>query len=206
MMRVILAAIFVFGSMLGTIGVLEAHFPNQPWPWWTKPLPALVMLTSLFVAAIVFNRSGYRPSLRRRSLAEQVAELERKGLLVRQSFQARRAFGVEEFEDEGSHYYLELADGRVLYLNGQYLYDYEPIADDPEVNQYRSFPCTEFVVLRHREAGYVVHIQCAGTVLEPEIMAAPFTRDDVSRGIPEDGQIITELTYEAIKADRAALA
>ncbi|MGA0525210.1 hypothetical protein ACO2WH_25480, partial [Escherichia coli] len=87
------------------------------------PLQALVTLGLLLVAVYVFNR----PSLRRKPLAERLAELDAKGLLVRQRFQATRAFAVEAFEDEGPQYYIELSDGRVLYLNGQYLYDSEPI-------------------------------------------------------------------------------
>ena len=39
---------------------------------------------------------------------------------------------------------------RDSFLSGQYLYDYEPISDDPDANEARSFPCTEFTVRRHR--------------------------------------------------------
>ena len=61
-----------------------------------------------------------------------------------------RAFGVKEFEDEGLHYFLELTDGRVLVLSGQYLYDYEAISDDSETNRPRAFPCSEFTLRRHK--------------------------------------------------------
>ena len=72
-------------------------------------------------------------------------------LIVDTPFQATRAFGVEDYGDEGSHYFLELADGSgILALCGQYLYAYEPITDDPELNQPRRFPCTSFTVRRHR--------------------------------------------------------
>ena len=47
-------------------------------------------------------------------------------------FTASRAFAVEEFEDEGSHYFVDLTDNRVLFLSGQYLYDYEPLEDAEE--------------------------------------------------------------------------
>ncbi|BCL94912.1 hypothetical protein ACNRBS_09455 [Ralstonia pseudosolanacearum] len=198
-MRVLFAAVFVWGSWLGIIGILDAPCRDQRWPWWIRPLQALVTLGLLLVAVYVFNR----PSLRRKPLAERLAELDAKGLLVRQRFQATRAFAVEAFEDEGPQYYIELSDGRVLYLNGQYLYDYEPITDDPEFNAARSFPCTEFEVLRHKDAGHVLHIHCAGTVLEPEIMAPPFRTDDVRRGMPEDGEIIADGAYERIKRQRA---
>ena len=106
------------------------------------------MLTALFLALFIFNRRGFRPSLSRKPLAERIAELDAAGGLVRQSFHAMRALLIDEYEDEGLHYYLELADGRVLCLTGQYLCDFEPITDDQEHNQPRSFPCTEFEILR----------------------------------------------------------
>ncbi|WP_459204497.1 hypothetical protein ACQVRV_19410 (plasmid) [Ralstonia pseudosolanacearum] len=203
-MRVLLAAVFVWGALLGTVGAFSSHFLGQQWPWRTVPLQVVVMLGSLLAAVYIFNRQGHRSSLRRKSLAERIAELEARGQLARQRFQATRAFAVQELEDEGLHYYIELSDGRVLYLGGQYLYDYEPITDDPEFNQARSFPCTEFEVLRHKDAGYVLHIHCAGTVLEPEITAPPFRREDFRRGMPEDGEIIADGAYERIKRQRAA--
>jgi len=101
------------------------------------------------------------------------------------------AFGVQEFEDEGLHYFLDLGDDRVLFLSGQYLYEYEPIVDDPDVNQPRAFPCSEFTVRRQRKDGFVVEIRCGGEVLTPEIMGSPFgERVWRTGGVPKDGQII----------------
>jgi hypothetical protein len=137
-------------------------------------------------------------------LAERVAELDRQGLLVRQAFRAMRAFGVEEVEDEGLHYFVELVDGSVLFLSGQYLYEFEPVSDDPGFNQARRFPCTEFEVLRHKGAGYVIDINCSGTVLEPELNAPAFTREDWKRGIPDDGGIVEGRSYDVIKRERVA--
>ena len=43
-------------------------------------------------------------------------------------------------------HFLELSDESVMCLYGQYLYEYEPIDDDPELNQPRLFPTSEFSV------------------------------------------------------------
>jgi len=203
-MRALLAAIFVFGAMLGTVGLVDSYYPTGPMPWWAKLAPGGVLLLALLASLFLFNRAGFRPSLRRKSLEEQLAELDAKGLLLRQPFEARRAFCVNEFEDEGPHYFTELSDGRVLYLNGQYLYDYEPIEDDPELNQPRAFPCCNFEVLRHKAAGYAIHVACGGQVLEPEVIAAPFTRQTLRAGIPEDGQVFEVGSYERLKQQFAA--
>ena len=58
--------------------------------------------------------------------ADRIEELARQGLVVTTEFRARRALTIAEFEDEGSHYFVELDDGRALFLTGQHLYDHEP--------------------------------------------------------------------------------
>lgn len=201
-MRLLLAALFVYCSMIWTVSIISSSYPDCDSPWWATPAVIAALFLSLFLAMFLFNGPGFRPNLRRISLAEQLAELEAHGLLLRQPFRAVRAFAVEEFEDEGSHYYIELADGKVLYLNGQYLYEYEPITDDPELNQPRLFPCTEFEILRHKEAGYVIDIVRSGEVLEPELTARPYNKAEWRRGLPEDGEVIADRPYDELKRER----
>ena len=202
-MRALLAGVFVITVTLAVVGVIGSRYAENAWPWWAAPLISVVMLGSIIASLCIFNRRGYRPIIPGKSAQEQLAELQEKGLLLSESFSARRAFQVEEFEDEGLHYFIELDDRGVLYLNGQYLYDYEPTTDDPEVNQPRTFPCSRFTVHRHKTAGYVVDITCAGDVLPPECVAPSFDKSDVKRGlIPEDGQIFRDRTFEELKSER----
>jgi hypothetical protein len=60
-----------------------------------------------------------------------------------------------------------------MMYEGSYLYDYEQITDDPELNQPRTFPCSRFTVRRHKTAGYVVDIACAGDSLIPHSSTDP---------------------------------
>ena len=132
-----------------------------------------------------------------KSFDQQVEELEDRGLLASTEYHATRAFGVEEFEDEGLSYFLELTDGRVLFLSGQYLYEYEPGAKEKRP---RAFPCSDFSVRRHKTEKYVVDLQCRGRVLEPEAIAKPFSESDWEEGrLPEDGEVIANMTYDAVK-------
>lgn len=83
-----------------------------------------------------------------------------------------------------------------------YLYDYEPITDDEELNQPRAFPCTEFIVRRHKKEGYVAESLCSGTVLEPEVVAPPVGKGvERASAIPEDGKVISGRTYDQIMRD-----
>lgn len=201
-MRLVGAGLFVFTSVLLLVGVLGSQkvFDRAP-PWVVGSGVALVMVALIVRSLWLFNRKGTE-AFGRKTAEEHRRELEQLGLLESTEFRATRAFGVEEFEDEGLHYFLELSSGGVLFLSGQYLYDYEPISDDPEANQARSFPCTEFTVRRHQREGYVVELLCGGTVLEPEVMAPPFGKSVwQANRVPEDGQVITGTTYDQLKRE-----
>lgn len=201
-MRTIFAGLFAFTSMMAVVWMISVRHPGDRWPWWALPAILLTFFASVFLTMGFFYLGSRRPSSPRRSEEEEINELKQQGLLVSEQFSATRAFAVEEFEDEGSHYYIELRDGRTLYLNGQYLYDYEPIEDDPEFNRPRKLPCTEFTVFRHKKDGYVVNIECTGAVLEPEVEAPPFGKDVWKQGPPEDGDIFAEPTYDQVKVQR----
>jgi len=197
-MRVVAGGLFVFLGMLVSFALLRSVLPAAP-PWLMGGGVSLVMLGLAAVSLWLFNPKGTDP-FGRRSLEEQLRELRRLDLLEASSFRAKRAFGVEEYEDEGLHCYIELESGSVLFLSGQYLYDYEPITDDPELNQPRRFPCSEFTVHRHRQERFVADITCGGSVLEPEGIAPPLgARVWRAGGVPEDGQVITTATFEELK-------
>ena len=200
-MRVILAGLFVFVGLLLAVGFVSSVLPKNFPPAITGIALAAFMLMLAIAAFFLFNRrradlSGYK------SVQEQIGELEQKNLLGKSDYKARRAFGVEEFEDEGSHYFIELEDGGVLYLNGQYLYEYEPIGS----KQPRTFPCTEFTILRHKDEGWVLDLQCRGSVIEPELVASSFSKSDFKAELtPTDGEIIRDRTYDQIKSERLKL-
>jgi hypothetical protein len=198
-MRLVLAALFVVGGMAAAVGLLGEAGAIDRAPWALGAGLAILML-ALSVAALALFNPWWADPLRRMTPDDLLRRLEGEGLLASADFQARRAFGAREANDEGLHYFLELVDGRVLYLNGQYLYDYEPISDDPEVNRPRRFPCTDFTVRRHKAEGYVVGLVCRGTVMEPELMAPPLTgRARRSIGAPGDGQVLADRPYDLLK-------
>ena len=203
-MRLVGAGLFVYASVLLLVAALGSQNVFDRAPSWGVGLGiAGFMVGMVALSSWLFNRRGGRP-FGRQSAEERIRELEQAGLLESTAFRATRAFGVEESEDEGLHYFLELAEGRVLFLSGQYLYDYEPISDDPDAAQPRSFPCTEFTVRRHRTERYVLDILRGGAVLEPEVVAPPFSRSAWrAKRVPEDGQIIADATYDELKREHA---
>jgi hypothetical protein len=199
----VVVMIFVLVVAIGVALVpLVARDAVPPWTAAVYAMLFVVVLIGLPIA--IFLRSWLSsPSRAVKTPQQVVEELSARGLVVSTSFRAKRAFQMEEFEDEGSNYFVELIDGPVLFMNGQHLYDYEAIEGDPEHNQPRRFPCTEFTVHRHKSEGYVVEIVCGGDVLEPEVITPPLVKEDFRRGlIFEDGQIISDRTYDQIKQER----
>ncbi len=199
-MRVILAAIFVVIGLSSAVLLITFLLPH---PSRLEDILIEVGIAALFVAllaAAIFLLGDETGKLAQGFDQDQyIHDLEDKGLLISTDYQAVRAFQLEEYEDEGSHYFVELADRTVLYLTGQNLYEYEPIDNDPELNQPRRFPCTEFSLRSQRnEKGYI-DIQCRGTVIEPEFVE-PHPKHFWKRGL-EDGEIITNLSFDEIKAE-----
>lgn len=192
------AALFVVAGLSGLVVALDAINVLASVPVWVVGGFLSLCLLGLVVTAVwLFGPS--LPGAAGIDAEEAIRELDARGLLDLREFRATRAFGVDEFEDEGLHYYVELDDKRVLFLSGQYLYDFEP---DPKSDRPRSFPCTEFAIRRHKREGYFVSIECRGRVLEPEVIAPPFRPRDWEDEIPRDGEVIEDTPYERLKDAR----
>ena len=77
---------------------------------------------------------------------------------------------------------------------------YEP---DEHEQRLRAFPCSEFSIRRHKTERYVVDVRCGGSVLDPEAIARPFATEDWDGGrVSGDGEVITSMTYDAIKREQ----
>jgi hypothetical protein len=199
-MRVVVAALFTVGGIFAAVALVsEFGDINRVSPH-VVGLGSGLLLVAMSVGALFLFNPWWANPFRRMTTEDILRQLEAQGLLVSSDFEARRAFGIAESDDEGLHYFLELGDGRVLYLTGQYLYDYEPISDESELNQPRRFPCTAFTIRRHKTEGYVLEIVCRGTVIEPEFIAPPLTRRRRRSISPlQDGQILSDRPYDGLK-------
>jgi hypothetical protein len=200
-LRLVLAALVFFAGLIGITQAIRAFLPADAPDWLTAVAILVGFLISLFLTNKLVNVKGTNFwSLNRAPEPEQADE---EGLLVATKYRANRFFQVEEFSDEGSHYFIELHDGSVLYMNGAYLSAYEPHKLFNLIDRPRKFPCTEFVVKRDREDGGVITIQCSGSVLEPEIVTPPFEEEDLQSGMmPLDGDVITTRSYDEMNALR----
>jgi hypothetical protein len=168
-----------------------------------------MLILGIEIATVVLSPGTSTPFgiLGARPGSTTMEALRSKGLVASESYRALRAFEVAPCNDEGSQYFIELADGKVLFLGGQYLFEYDPISDDPELAQPRSFPCTEFTLHRHRRHGGVLQIDCSGEVIEPSPTTPAFTKTERrKKQIPFDGEIVSNESFELILSRRLASA
>jgi len=196
-MRLFFAAAFVFVGMMLVVALLgESLERASPLLRVLLSIGIAILFLILVATAVVLFNWGSVPPKNHQSLQELIEELKQNDLLVSTRFQAKRAFQVAEAEDEGPHYFIELEDGYVLYLNGQYLYIY-----DIDETGGAIFPCTDFTIRRHRTEGYVVDIVCAGRALDTEMVEITLSEiEGLGEWIPQDGDIITSRSYDELRA------
>jgi hypothetical protein len=94
----------------------------------------------------------------------------------------RDAIVVEEVANGTAPYYLELEDGRVLFLIGQYL---------PGDKPGRLFPNRQLVIVRLPLSGAIIEVQCLGDAFAPSAQLRAFTALEHQQGeVPRDGQLL----------------
>jgi hypothetical protein len=177
--------------------------PNFPVSWRTGLLFLLCVTLLAFTTKWLFRK--------RLTAAEYLEQLEAQGMVQSDCYRAKRAFQINAWANEGLHYFIELEDAAVLYLpavlylNDDKLYAYEPIADDPELNQPRRFPNTEFCVRKHRTKGHLIDLTFTGGVFEPEIVLQIQHRDEYQSLLElKPNSVVYNRTYDQIKAERLA--
>lgn len=141
-------------------------------------LPALVMAAGAWLAwSFRHARAMSNPTFHEQ-LRQELAD----GRMEVCTYHAKAAIKVEEFEDEGSNYFILLADYSVVYIAGQYLYDTEEDG---------LFPCTEFTVERTKVMRESRAFRPGGTPIPVSRTLPPYTKEQVTDArVPYDGALI----------------
>ena len=151
-----------------------------------QPLAACVALLIGIAFALRMRRRYQKLVPGRRA---NLKDLE-NGFAEEITYDAVDAVRVEEFEDLGSNYYLRLADGKVLFLSGQYLYE-------PETEN--GFPNTRFRRTVAPQSRLLLNFECLGAYFAPSSTRPSFTTEEFRSGrIPNDGTIL-DADFEALR-------
>jgi hypothetical protein len=141
------------------------------------PLGAFVAIV-LAVLLVAYMRRRHADARGRAAYARDLAG----GMAEEATFDIVDAIRVEEFEDEGSQYFLKLSDGRVLFLAGQYLYEHE---------RARTFPCKRIRTTRAPNSRLLIDLACEGPYLEASGVRPPFSRREHEQSkVPDDGDVL----------------
>jgi hypothetical protein len=147
-------------------------------PYMLWPLPVSMLLAWRYYL-YRDRRERHREADRRR--ARFAADRE-AGQAEEWRVRVRDAILVHPIEDESSQFYLELEDGRVLFLESRFL--------DEEWHG-QQFPNRELLITRLPHAGDVLNLQCLGECFAPSAERAHFTHAEYEDGVvPQDGQML----------------
>jgi hypothetical protein len=201
LIRVVLAGLFLLVVGLGGgMFIVVSAFQWNPWLLVLAVPLAVAWGIGSLLGAFFFNWDPFeqkRWAAEAAKYNEEVRQAKEQGLIVSTDFRARRLFEVDSVEpDMGPIYFLELESGLVLFLNGQYMWDY---LGGPDEDEARRFPCTEFTVRRHKLKGYVIDMDCRGTPLEPEVETPPFDATFYDDQPWRDGDILAGIGYDELK-------
>lgn len=108
---------------------------------------------------------------------------------------ATGAVKVKEFEDEGPGFFLDVGDDKIMYLQGQYLYD---------VVEGLKFPNTEFELIKLPHGKIILGVNCTGQFLKPLRILNPSVICRHKESLVFDGDIF-DGHLESIEQDFAKL-
>ena len=198
-MRLVLAAFVAYALIIGSIVLITKLSEG-----WGSAAAIAVPLIVAPLVYVVFNKG----MLRRLTMThENYVQCElRKGRAERKTFSVSRAISFEDLRTGCMAHFLELRDGSVMCLYGQYLYEFEPIDDDPELNQQRRFPTSEFSSVRFLKNDQLLDFEIGDALVATELIEEP---DDygviADLGFKlEDGEIAQGVPFSEVEAALAA--
>ncbi|MEZ4771732.1 MAG: hypothetical protein R3D00_01035 [Bacteroidia bacterium] len=99
------------------------------------------------------------------------------------------AIEIEEDEEMGIGYFLDVGENKTLFLIGKYLYK----------QNLPFFPSTNLKIIRAPQSGIVLDIIVNGEYLPPMENLAPFSHEDYASGkVPIDGELINKPLKELV--------
>ena len=159
------------------------------------------MTASIGVAVLIFNKGALRRMRFRTDQDFANTELE-AGRAFTRSYKVSRALSFEDLNTSCMVHFLELSDGGVMCLYGQHLYEFEPIDDDPELNQPRRFPTSEFTIVWSRRDGEVLDLRVGTDVIGTNLIGglSDYGAIDELGFTLQDGQIVEGARLDEVEA------
>jgi hypothetical protein len=146
----------------------------------------LITVVCLIPAALSARRFGRKLAPRQKMAREDL----KSGQAATAEYAVTQAFELPESEDEGTGYFLELSDSRILYVQGQDLYPDEPEDMPADAAATAKFPAASIHYSYGPKSGVRLGITPTGAYLPPRRLQARRYRSNDA--IPEDGTFYTQ--------------
>ena len=191
--KVSLIQLFILFAGIPLAGLMTGALAGVLLDWLNLPLPTTMLLIvgavgGLFLAMFLTWKeiSSVR---RQRSMYKEDLAANLVDVLYCQPLASVR---IEEYEDEGPGFFLDVGDGDILFLQGQYL--------DETVHGQR-FPSSAFRLQRAPKSNLVFSLECTGQYQPP--MRERRWLEDLEY-LPMDQEIL-QVSLTSLDADLAAL-
>ena len=157
----------------------------------------------LFAVAAYFstNIPSWLRRLRGVTSSGHLERLEKTGEAEREHYQTCRALTFEDVATGSLVHLIDVGDDRVLCLYGQQYFEFEPIDDDPDVNQSRKFPTSTFSLLRHKKKDEVLAVFPGSAVVEPTLckpIGSQGRLNDLGIRL-KDGEVVDGVAFHAVE-------
>jgi hypothetical protein len=178
------------------VGLLGGTVVLAPFLWLGIRLPFVVVSLLLLAGAIAGFSLGLRSIIK-----ERVDTLSPYGQDIRADLVqdihciVADAVAVDPFDEEGTGFFLDVGDGQLLFLQGQYLDD---------LDEEGRFPTRELFMVRAPHSGDILRLEHLGEVFEPS-RSRGYLGEEREEYAPQDGEILPG-RLETLDADLHRLA
>ena len=186
-MRLLAALIYIIFGMwaFSKIGI-----DSSTWMW----IPAFFFL---IFTSVIFNEGTIR-RFRGISYEDHVKNLLADGKAKVEEYTVQNAIVFEDMDTGCTAYLLDIGGSRMFVLYGQD-YGFEPINDDPEINQERLFPTESFSITRESKNRRVLDATPKGKVINSSIIESPRIENLADFGFTlEDGEIVENIAFDDV--------
>ena len=152
----------------------------------------------MFISTILFNEGLVR-KLKGQSYEDYLKELLVNGKAKKEIYNVSASISFNDLSTGCMVHLLDIGNDSVMCLYGQYLYDYEPIDDEPELNQPRKFPTKQFSLIRRVKDSEVLDIEPGEEVLETVYLDNPEIEKMYDFGFElQDGEIKRQFHFDKL--------
>jgi len=197
MSRIAYLALFAVVVLLAMLWLVIGDFVGA---FWSLAVLALASILVIAVAGyLVSNFPTWSRAIRGISWEAHLERLERDGEAIRERYEVSRSISFQDWSTGCLAHLLDIGDRELLCLYGQSYFDFEPIDDDPDVNQPRKFPTKVFSLLRRKSSGEVLALFPGAEVFEPTDCGGIVAPEKALTFRLKDGEVIQNKLFEDVE-------